>query len=59
MGLLIFGFFIWTFVSYSTASYHAKKRKIDVVGATLLCLILTPLIGGIILLLFPTRNNLQ
>ena len=43
---------------YSTANYHAKKRKIgDVFLATLLCVFLTPLLGGLILVWFPLRKQ--
>lgn len=50
--VLVILYIIWC---YSTANYHAKKRKVDVLLGTLLCVFLSPLIGGFILVSYPEK----
>ncbi|MDP1814612.1 MAG: hypothetical protein Q8K92_09220 [Leadbetterella sp.] len=49
--IFMFGLYAW--LCQSTAKYHRKKHKFDVDFGTILCIVLTPLIGGMILVYRP------
>lgn len=49
--IFMFGLYAW--LCQSTAKYHRKKHKFDVDFGTLLCIFLTPLFGGLILVYRP------
>ncbi|MBS1744002.1 MAG: hypothetical protein JST81_13295 [Bacteroidetes bacterium] len=51
--LLIFALYVW--ICYSTANYHFKRRNIDLLLSTILCVLVSPFIGGFILVQFPAK----
>lgn len=48
---------LYVILCFSTALYHAKRRKIDPFWGTILCFLLSPLLGGLILVFFPERKK--
>lgn len=55
--ILLIVFPLYGILCYSTADYHCRKRKVDVDLGTVICIILTPLIGGFILVCLPERDR--
>lgn len=53
--IILFVFAGYCYICYSTAIYYSKRRKVDVILGTLVCIVLSPLIGGFILILFPPK----
>jgi len=54
IAIFMFGLYAW--LCQSTAQYHSKKHKFNVTLGTILCIVLTPLIGGIILVFRPLKE---
>lgn len=55
INVVIICLYVW--LCYSTAKYHRKKHKFDLLIGTFICVFLTPLIGGFILVTNPVEDK--